>query len=67
MQLKTSNKTTNLLDGVLSIYDFSPSIEIPYQNDDSVEQSIAQHWTAVGNYLQDAMNDFDHEQKSQHG
>ncbi len=41
----------NLLEGFLSIYDFNQTINIPYQQKNSVEKSIFQHWNITGGYL----------------
>ncbi|KAA0448926.1 MAG: hypothetical protein FXV79_04590 [Candidatus Thioglobus sp.] len=54
----------NLLEGFLSIYDFNQTINIPYQQKNSVEKSIFQHWNITGGYLKQAMDDFDCEQKN---
>lgn len=59
-------QTQNLLEGFLSIYDFDQTIRIPYQQENSLEKSLSQHWNIAGVCLQKAMNDFDHEQKNQH-
>lgn len=62
-QTKTNSTAGLLVEGFMSIYDFSPSIASPYKNNDN-QKAIGQHWLAVGGYLQRAMGDFDNEQKS---
>ncbi len=63
IQIQTLNKTNYLLDGFFSVYDLTPKVSNPYKDKD-IGQSLAQHWSAVGGYLQNAMNDFDNEQKN---
>lgn len=66
MQTPTLKKTSTILDGFSSIYAFNQTVDIPYQNKNSVEKSLYSHWAAVGDYIQLAMNDFDYEQKIKH-
>ncbi|SMN11617.1 hypothetical protein SPBRAN_1903 [uncultured Candidatus Thioglobus sp.] len=64
MQVQAQNKMRKLLDGFLSIYEFDETIHIPYQEKNSVAKSLYGHWNTVGDYLQFAMTEFDHEQKT---
>ena len=61
------NNIKHFLKGWGSIYDLSPTIYNPYIDKNgktkSTEQSLYEHWQAVGGYLQSAMRDFDNEQQ----
>lgn len=61
--MQTKTKTQNFLEGFLSIYDLSPTIDTPHQDD---AHAIEKCWQEVGGFLQQSMNDFDYEQKTQH-
>ena len=62
-------KIKRLLIGWGSIYNFSPKICNPYMDENneikSTEQSLYEHWQAVGGYMQSAMSNFDDGQKKQ--
>ncbi|SMM99466.1 hypothetical protein SPONN_606 [uncultured Candidatus Thioglobus sp.] len=62
---KQKTKNNNFFIDFFNLYDgLSQPIEIPYQQENSVAKSLYGHWSAVGDYLQFAMTEFDHEQKT---